>query len=241
MTDDASTGKSLRIHQAIARQIGMEILSGTLVPGENLGGEIEKSEALGISRTAYREAMRMLIAKGLVESRPKAGTHVTPRSRWNLLDPDLLAWMFSGKPDESFIRDLFQLRGILEPAAAALAAQHRSDAQLAEMRDALDRMAQAGLGSADGQTADRQFHHAILAATGNEALASLSSSVGAAVQWTTHFKQRAHHSPRDPQAEHEAVYHAIASADAAQASNCMAKLLDLALDDMVQNDAPLRG
>src|SRR5665213_2357984 len=98
--------RALRLHQEVARQIGTAILSGRIGPGEKLDGEIAQSEAMGVSRTAYREAIRILVAKGLVASRPKAGTHVTPRSRWNLLDPEILAWMFTGTPDRKFIRDL---------------------------------------------------------------------------------------------------------------------------------------
>ena len=64
-----------------------------------------------------REAIQVLTAKGLVESRPKAGTRVLPRNRWNLLDPDVLAWAFAGEPDIQFVRDLFELRAIVEPAA----------------------------------------------------------------------------------------------------------------------------
>ena len=74
------------------------------------------SEGLAVSRTAYREAVRTLSAKGLVESRPKAGTRVSERGRWNLLDPDVLAWAFETEPGEAFIRDLFELRKIVEPA-----------------------------------------------------------------------------------------------------------------------------
>ncbi|MEO7656649.1 MAG: FadR/GntR family transcriptional regulator [Sphingomicrobium sp.] len=224
--------KPLRIHQAIARNIGTAILSGVLAPGDNLGGEIEQSETLKVSRTAYREAMRILVAKGLLESRPRAGTHVNARSRWNFLDPEILAWMFTGKPDEAFIHDLFELRGILEPAAAAIAATRRTMDQLNEMREALDRMERNGLATSEGQKADQEFHRAILSATGNQALASLSSSVGAAVQWTTHFKERASANPRDSQADHEAVFEAIAAASPERASSAMAKLLDLALEDI---------
>ena len=85
----------------------------------------------------------MLTAKGLVESRPKAGTRVLPRNRWNLLDPEVLAWAFAGEPDMEFIRNLFELRAIVEPAAAALAAQRRSSADLAKMKEALAGMVQA--------------------------------------------------------------------------------------------------
>lgn len=224
--------KPLRIHQAIAQQLGTAILSGEYKPGDALSGEIEQALALGISRTPYREAIRILVAKGLLESRPKAGTRVTPRDRWNLLDPDVLAWMFMGTPDVTFIQDLFELRGLLEPAAAELAAKRRTTEQLDGMALALESMRQQGLSRPEGQAADRQFHRLILAASGNLALASLASSVGAAVQWTTDFKQRGKAKPRNPLPEHEAVYHAVAESDPARARAAMAELIGLALDDM---------
>lgn len=222
----------MRLHQSIAQRLGTAILCGEHAPGEHLGGEIEEAEALGVSRTAYREALRILIAKGLLESRPRAGTHVTPRARWNLLDPDVLAWMFSSTPDARFTRDLFELRGVIEPAAAALAATRRSDADLAAMHTALDAMRSEGLASEAGQAADRAFHDTLLRASGNEALAALSSTVGAAVQWTTRFKQRAHATPRDPLPEHLAVFYAIEAGDGPAAAAAMRSLVDLALADM---------
>ena len=221
-----------RIHQAIARELGTAILTGRYAPGQSLDGEIEQAATLGVSRTAYREAVRMLVAKGLIHSRPKAGTRVTEKARWNILDPDILAWMFSGKPDIAFVRDLFELRGVLEPAAARMAAARRTAEQLARMSDALAVMGSLGLGQVEGQEADRQFHRLILEATGNEVIASLGESIGAAVRWTTHFKQQAKATPRDPLAEHEAVYQAISDRDEAAAASEMHGLLRLAFEDM---------
>src|SRR6187551_965069 len=136
--------KGLRIHQAIAQRVGIAILSGEYAPGDGLDGEIEQSQELGISRTAYREALRILTAKGLLESRPRAGTHVTPRQRWNLLDPDVLEWMFSGRPDERFIYDLFELRGVIEVAAAQFAAVRHDSEDLARMDRGLAGMRKHG-------------------------------------------------------------------------------------------------
>ena len=134
-----------RLHQSIAREIGTAILAGEHLPGTYFDGEIERSLALGVSRTAYREAIRILVAKGLLASKPKTGTHVTDRRRWNVLDPDILAWTFSGDADEAFIRELFELRAIIEPEAAALAAARHSADELAGMAAALDEMAAYGL------------------------------------------------------------------------------------------------
>jgi DNA-binding FadR family transcriptional regulator len=224
--------KSLRIHQAVARQLGIAILSGEHAPGDGFGGEIEQSDAFGISRTAYREAMRILTAKGLLESRPKAGTHVTPRLRWNLLDPEVLEWMFSGRPDERFIYDLFELRGVIEVAAAQFAAVRHDVDDLARMDRGLSGMRRHGLATVEGQAADEDFHVALLAASRNEALASLATSVAAAVRWTTRFKQRNHKHPRDPLPEHQALRDAIASRRPGRAKRAMKELLRLALADM---------
>jgi DNA-binding FadR family transcriptional regulator len=231
--DEPGAPKSaLRIHQTIARDLGIAILTGKHEPGALFEGEIESAGRLRVSRTAYREAVRILAAKGLIESRPKAGTRVTPRARWNLLDPELLAWMFSDEPDPAFVRDLFELRGIIEPAAAELAALRRTEAQAAELAEALDQMRRHGLSTAAGRAADQRFHHAILAATHNAALASLASSVGAAVSWTTTFKHRKQSLPRDPVSDHDAVLSAIAAQDAPGARAAMGMLLDRALADM---------
>ncbi|WP_022683016.1 FadR/GntR family transcriptional regulator [Sphingobium bisphenolivorans] len=223
---------SLRIHQAIARQLGTAILMGVHKPGELFEGEIEASERLQVSRTAYREAVRILIAKGMLESRPKAGTRVLPRARWNVLDPEMLAWMFAGEPDPEFIRDLFELRGVIEPAAAEFAARRRTEEQLVTMDEALEEMGRHGLSTAQGRAADQRFHNAILAATHNDALAALASSVGAAVSWTTTFKHRKQALPRDPVSDHRAVHEAIAARDTAAARSTMAELLRRALADM---------
>ena len=229
---DVAKARPLRIHQALARTIGIAILSGEYEPGGAFGGEIEQSEAAGVSRTAYREAMRILSAKGLLESRPRAGTHVTPRRRWNLLDPDVLEWMFAGKPDEAFILDLFELRGVIEPAAAALAATRHDAQDLARMDAGLAGMRKHGLARAEGQAADQDFHTALLDATGNEALISLATSVAAAVRWTTRFKLRYRRHPRDPLPEHEALRDAVAGRDPERARKAMEHLLRLALADM---------
>lgn len=121
---------------AVAHYLGVAIVSGRIAPGEILSGEIANSAALDVSRGAYREAVQVLAAKGLVESRPKAGTRVLPRSRWNILDPAVLAWAFAAEPDLDFIRDLFELRAAVEPAAARYAAERRDKDDIRVLRDA---------------------------------------------------------------------------------------------------------
>ncbi|WP_443750895.1 FadR/GntR family transcriptional regulator [Asticcacaulis solisilvae] len=220
-----------RLHGALAHKIGVDILKGAYAPGETLPNEIQFSSSLEISRSAFREAIRILAAKGMVESRPKTGTRVTERKRWNILDPEVLKWMFETEPSEDFIMDLFELRLITEPAAAALAAQRRTDAHLKAMDRALIVMAEETLATEAGRQADLDFHDALIDAANNEALASLSSSIGAAVAWSTRYKQRARALDRDPVPDHRAVYEAIARSDVNDARWTMEALVRLALRD----------
>ncbi|UYY57859.1 FadR/GntR family transcriptional regulator [Sphingomonas sp. S2-65] len=224
-------GTGRRLHGAIAHKLGAAIVSGEYAPGDRLEGEVAFSETLNVSRSAYREAVQVLVAKGMVESRTKAGTRVLPRSRWNLLDPDVLAWAFTGEPDIDFIRDLFELRKIVEPAAASLAAERRDRDDLKAMKTALTAMRKHSLATEAGRTADRDFHNALLQATRNEAVVALSASIGAAVSWTTQFKQRARALPRNPIPDHVRVYDAIAAGEPAAAAEAMRILVDLALED----------
>jgi DNA-binding FadR family transcriptional regulator len=223
------TGRRLR--GAIAHKLGVSILSGEFAPGDVLSGEIAFAEALNVSRSAYREAVQVLTAKGLVEARPKTGTRVLPRDRWNLLDPDVLAWAFSGEPDQQLIRSLFELRLIIEPAAAGLAAAKRDRDELRQMKDALALMRRHSLATDLGRQADRLFHDTILRATRNDALVVLSASIGSAVSWTTQYKQRSRALPRDPIPEHVQVYEAIAAGDPDAANAAMRVLVELALED----------
>ena len=227
----APRGTGRRLRGAVAYKLGTAILSGEFVPGDILSSEVEFSEALDVSRSAYREAIQVLTAKGLVESRPKMGTRVLPRSRWNLLDPDVLAWAFAGEPDPQFVRSLFELRSVVEPAAAGFAARRRTRDDLKLMKDALGAMRRHSLATDAGRTADRDFHDAILKAAGNEALMVLSASIGAAVHWTTLYKQRSRALPRDPLPDHVRVYDAIAEGDVEAAQAAMRVLVDLALED----------
>lgn len=225
-------GRSLRLHGTIARDIGVRIVSGRIQPGAILNGEIEASERLHVSRTAYREAVRILAAKGMVESRPKFGTRISEPRRWHLLDPDVISWIFSAdQPDERLLEALFEMRTIIEPAATALAAERRTEAHLQALRKALDLMAEKSLAGMAGQAADREFHSVLLEASGNAFLASFTSGVAAGVAWTTIYKQRKSPLARDPIPDHERVYEAVAKGDPAAAREAMTTLIRLALLD----------
>jgi len=223
--------KLLRIHGTIARTIGTGIMAGQYQPGDLLVGEIASSAKLAVSRTAYREAVRILSAKGLVESKPKVGTRINPRNRWHMLDPDVLSWTFEKEPDIDLLESLFELRKIVESAAAAIAATRRTSVHLDAMRDAIERMSRYTLATEEGRQADQDFHATLLSATANPYIISLTTGVNAAVNTTTMFKQRDRPLPRDPVPDHLRVFQAIADRDPARAEHEMTVLIQLALQD----------
>ncbi len=224
--------RALRLHGTIARQLGIAILAGEHKPGDLLDSEIAASEQFAVSRTAYREAVRILAAKGLVDARPKVGTRINPQSKWNLLDPDVLEWTFESEPDIALLNSLFELRNVVESAAAGLAAARRSMAQLKAMRTALDGMAQYTLATPEGRQADLDFHTTLLEATDNPFIISLTSGVSAAISTTTIFKQRKRPLRRDPLPDHLRVFTAIADKDCAKAQKAMSELIELARADI---------
>jgi len=119
----------------------------------------------------------------------------------------------------------------VEPGAAALAAKRRSKGQIAAMSRALEAMTLHGLGTEEGRLADQQFHMIMLAATRNDAVMALASSITAAVTWTTVYKQRKRGLTRDPVPDHRVLFEAIARADSDAARDCMAEIVRLALAD----------
>ncbi|HEY5347187.1 MAG TPA: FadR/GntR family transcriptional regulator [Rhizomicrobium sp.] len=237
MAKRKSTGRAgarrgaLRLHGSIARDLGIAIVSGRLKSGIILDGEIEASEKLKVSRSAYREAIRILCAKGLVESRPKVGTRISARDSWHLLDPDVLSWVFAGSPDETLLKALFELRQMVEPAAAAMAATRRGEKHLHQMDIAVNTMTLHGLHSEAGQRADRDFHAALLHAADNCFVASLTRGIVTAVEATTIFKQRKSPLSRDPVPDHAKVYEAIGAGDPRRAQEAMTDLIRLAYLD----------
>lgn len=223
--------KALRIHGTIAENLGIRIVSGEYAPNHILEGEIAASDQLHVSRTAYREAIRILAAKGLVESRPKTGTRVSASKKWHLLDPDVLSWIFQNEPDEQLLANLFELRRIIEPEAAALAAQRRTEDHLRIMEQALADMGAHTLAVEEGRIADQLFHSTMLDASGNAFLVSLTTGVEAAVSWSTEFKQRKSPLRRDPVPDHRKVFEAVAAQDAKAAHESMMQLIDWAFID----------
>lgn len=220
------------LHGQTVDTLARRILGGELAEGNIL--DIPALEAeLDVSRPALREALKVLAAKGLVDARQKRGTFVRPRADWNLLDGDVLRWQFAGRTDESFLDHLDEVRSIVEPAAARLAALRRTDADVAALAGVLAEMRAADGDPAAAVRADLIFHRLLLAATHNELLERMEAVIEtglAARDRLVHDLDRRD----DPVPSHRAVFDAVVAGDDAAAEQAMLHLLAKAREDVAR-------
>jgi DNA-binding FadR family transcriptional regulator len=221
------------VHDFLANKLGSEIVGGVYAPGTLFPNENELRARFGVSRTALREALRVLTAKGLIVSRTKVGTRVRPKADWNMLDPDVLAWHLKAALSEDFVTDLFELRQMVEPQAAALAAKSRDDATLDDIEAAYADMVRYRDGSGDLIAADLRFHQAILDATRNNFIGALGGLIHTALVGSFQLGwESASFMQHDRLMQHRAVLDAIRDRNPDQAHTQMAALLRDSVDDV---------
>jgi DNA-binding FadR family transcriptional regulator len=219
-----------RVHQQLVESLARAILRGDFA-GSTLPPEPQLCETYQISRSALREAVRVLTGKGLVTPRPHVGTVIRPRQDWNMLDPDLLAWSTEGEPDARMIRGLIEARQVIEPAAARFAAQRAAAADLVLIEQAFLAMSVArDAQDFDGYVeADKDFHMSILRASHNFVFQQLANTIGAALSYFFRV------TPRDlgrALPHHGEILELIRVRDADRAFTAMARLLDVTLEDV---------
>ncbi|AYF76968.1 FadR family transcriptional regulator [Nocardia yunnanensis] len=215
-------------HREVVEWLAARIFAGTFAESEviDLGGVMGE---LQVSQTVVREAVKVLTAKGLVAARQKRGTVVRPRERWNLLDDDVLRWQLGAGVSEGFYGELHALRCAIEPAAAGLAAGHRTGEDLAALEDALAAMADARGAVPALVEADAAFHTALLAASHNRFFARLHQLIIPGLrQRDLHVHAGAF---EDPVPLHAAVVAAVRDGNAEGARRAMNILLERAEQD----------
>jgi len=213
------------LHGQIVHAIGRQILSGKIRPGEVLPA----LAGLPASRTVLREVIKVLAAKGLVESRPRTGTRVRPREAWNLLDPDVLAWQQDGASPVAFLSKLTEVRLIVEPAASELAARRAEPAEVKAIEEAFAQMEAALRGDDEDYAAfdraDMVFHHAIVRACGNDLLQQMGQVVYAALLVSFQATSRLPGRAKASLPEHRAILNAIRGRQARRAGLAMRLLV----------------
>ena len=160
-------------HALIVQQLGLKIVSGEISENEKLPSEVDLCEEYKVSRPVFREAIRVLNAKGLTYSRPKIGTVVRPKEEWHLLDPDVLFWLIQTTPEHEFFKTLSTVRRVLEPELAYIAASTANEEDIERIKHAYEGMEKATTVE-EFIEPDIQFHLAIAKATHNDLLAYMS-------------------------------------------------------------------
>jgi len=151
----------------LVAELARAVVSGEIPPGRTLPPEMELRERFGVSRTVVREAIQALSSRGLVEARRRIGTVVRDPSDWNLLDPEVLGWVGGTAPGDEFLRDLVEARMLVEPAAAALAAERATARDAADLEAACQAMVAAGDDDDAWVVAALDFHLGLFAAAHN--------------------------------------------------------------------------
>ncbi|MEQ3549024.1 FCD domain-containing protein [Pseudonocardia nematodicida] len=213
----------------------VDVLGARIVAGGFGEGVVFDLAALGrdldVSMTALREALKVLAAKGLVEARQKRGTYVRAREHWNLLDADVIRWRAEAGDAPAVLRDLAEVRAVLEPSTASIAAGRRDAADLAELEAALVAMRDA-VGPAAAVDADLRWHRALLRATHNPMLASMDVFIEPALRLRDSLVHTG--TDDDPVPAHRVVVDAVRAGDATAAAAAMSALLDKASHDVAE-------
>lgn len=225
--------------QKVLDHLGELIVTGRYPPAAKLPTEAALVRKLGVSRASLREGLQALTRKGLIEQRARRGTTVLAKADWDMLDPDILRWMAAGPPDEEFLIGLLEARRILEPAAARLAAQRASAAQILEIERAFRGMADHVVTDFDLCCQhDLVFHEAILRASGNILLSRLAVAIRAALLSIIRTATNIRESYQDSLADHWAVAVAIRQRAPEQAEAAMHNLLAGTARDLMPAFAP---
>jgi GntR family transcriptional repressor for pyruvate dehydrogenase complex len=207
----------------VARRLVEFILSGEVEPGTRMPSERQLAEAFGVGRSAMREALKALSLIGLVEVRQGDGHYL--RKADSALLPEVIEWgLLLG---EQRTMDLVEARQEIEIAIAGLAAKRRTDSDLADLRDLLDRMAHPP-SMAGFVDVDVQFHLRLAEAAHNSVLRDIHSSVQALLKTWIARVLAASGSIHPSYDEHVPIVDAVEQGDAAAAQAAMAAHMESA-------------
>jgi DNA-binding FadR family transcriptional regulator len=220
------------VHGNTVDHLGEAIVAGRYAAGTSLPPEPMLCEELGVSRTVVREAVKSLIAKGLITTGPKVGTRVLNDSEWNWFDPDVIAWQSKAGLTPEFLRDLMELRRVVEPAAVRMAAERATAVEIAEIEDAFAGMKRAVESGGDYVTYDLRFHQGLLRAAHNRMVVQMSKALGALLRTSFEISTSRKDGPRRSLPLHRAVLDAVIAHNPAKAEKAILALIDGAKIDI---------
>ena len=222
------------VHGHTLDLLGEAIVAGRYPPGSTIPPEPTLCADLGVSRTVLREAVKSLVAKGLISTGPKVGTRVLPSDAWNWFDPDVVLWQGKCGLTREFLRDLHELRRIVEPAAMRLAAERRSAEDIAGIEAAYAGMKHAIEYGGDYVRHDLRFHQGLLSAGHNRMVMQMSKALGALLRTSFEISTARPNSPASSLPLHRAVLDAVIARDGAKAERASLALIASAREDIEQ-------
>ena len=220
------------VHGNTVDHLGEAIVAGRYAVGASIPPEPMLCEELGVSRTVVRESVKSLVAKGLLSTGPKVGTRVLHSDAWNWFDPDVIAWQSKAGLTPEFLRDLQDLRRVVEPAAVRLAAERATPQDIAEIASAFEGMRRAVEGGGDYVTHDLRFHQGLLRACRNRMLVQMSKALGALLRTSFEISTTRKDGPKSSLPLHKAVLDAVAAHQPARAEKAILVLIDSAHNDI---------
>ena len=220
------------VHGNTVDLLGEDIVSGRYPVGVAIPPEPLLCEALGVSRTVIREAVKSLVAKGLLITGPKLGTRVMPEEHWNWFDPDVVVWQSKIGFTREFLRDLQELRRVVEPAAVRLAAERATAADITDIEAAYVGMKNAIDNGGDYVTHDLRFHQGLLRACHNRMVIQMSKALGALLRTAVELSTARPDGPANSLPLHRAVLDAVIARAPARAEKAILVLIDGAGDDI---------
>lgn len=220
------------VHGNTVDHLGSAIVAGRYAVGDTIPPEPALCTELGVSRTVVRESVKSLIAKGLLSTGPKVGTRVLPDEQWNWFDPDVIAWQAQAGLTPEFLRDLMDLRRVVEPAAMRLAAQRATAQDITFVEDAYAGMARAVAGGGDYVTHDLRFHLGLLRSCRNRMLIQMSRAFGALLRTSFELSTARPHSAAKSLPNHRAILDAVIARNPPRAHKAALVLIDNAGRDI---------
>ncbi len=223
---------SINLHRQTLHRLGEAIVAGHYAREKAMPPEPVLCVQLGVSRTVLREAVKSLVAKGLVSTGPKVGTRVLAEEHWNWLDADVLAWKFRVGLSPEFLQAVTEMRQAVEPRCIRLVAERATPEQLAEIQGAFLRMQEAVATGLDDLSDDLRFHHLLLKASGNRLLAQVGQLLRALLRAGFELMGRRPAVPNSTLPWHAAVVQALVDRDPDRAQRAMAALIDAVAEDL---------
>jgi DNA-binding FadR family transcriptional regulator len=222
------------VHGNTVDFLGEAIVAGRYAVGMSIPPEPLLCEELGVSRTVVRESVKSLVAKGLIHTGPKVGTRVLPSEQWNWFDADVIRWQVRAGLTPEFVRDLQDLRRVVEPAAVKFAAARATPQDLEALEAAFAGMTHAVVNGGDYVASDLKFHQGLLQASHNRMLIQMGKALSALLRTSFELSTARKDGPASSLHLHRAILDAVIERKADKAEKAILVLIDGAHRDIEQ-------